>query len=160
MNNNDTTGMSEIVKGITKIVFPFIMIFGISIVLYGHLTPGGGFAGGVVLTGGFVLLLLAFGKEYTFRILPRKIAKSLDSIGALGFLCIALLGLTGGTFFYNFVPKGRLFHLWSGGTLILSNIMIGIKVGSALFLAIITLSMARLVHIKKGLLYRQSEENK
>lgn len=160
MTNNDTSGMSEIVKGITRIVFPFIMIFGISIVLYGHLTPGGGFAGGVVLTGGFVLLLLAFGREYTLKIFPRKIAKSLDSIGALGFLGIALLGFTGGSFFKNIFPKGQLFHLWSGGNLLLSNIMIGIKIGSALFLAIITLSMARLIHGKKGLRYRQSGENK
>ena len=151
-------GMSEIVKSISKIVFPFIMVFGISLILYGHVTPGGGFAGGVVLTGGFVLLLLAFGAEHAFKIFPRKIAKSLDSIGALGFLSIALLGLAGGMFFMNFLPKGRLFHLWGGGTLLFSNIMIGIKVGSALFVAIATLSMARLVHIKKGLKYRQSEE--
>jgi Membrane bound hydrogenase subunit mbhF len=36
-------GMSEIVKTICRIVSPFILIFGISIVIYGHLTPGGGF---------------------------------------------------------------------------------------------------------------------
>jgi len=153
-------GMSEIVKSISKIVFPFVMVFGVSVILYGHVTPGGGFAGGVVLTGGFVLLLLAFGHEYVLKIFPRKIAKALDSLGALGFLSIALLGLTGGAFFLNFLPKGRLFHLWGGGTLLLSNIMIGIKVGSALFIAITTLSMARLVHIRKGIRYRQSEEEK
>ncbi len=153
-------GMSEIVKSVSKIVFPFIMVFGISIVLYGHVTPGGGFAGGVVLTGGFVLLLLAFGHEYALRIFPRSIAKALDSIGALGFLSIALFGLAGGSFFFNLLPKGRLFHLWGGGTLLFSNIMIGIKVGSALFIAIVTLSMARLVHIRKGVKYRQSEEEK
>jgi multisubunit Na+/H+ antiporter MnhB subunit len=153
-------GMSEVVQGIAKIVFPFIMVFGISIIFYGHLTPGGGFAGGVVLTGGFVLLLLAFGKEYTLKIFPRKVAKSLDSIGALGFLSIALLGMAGGVFFRNFLPTGRLFSLWSGGTILFSNIMIGIKIGSALFLAILTLSMARLIHVQKGLRYRQSEEKK
>jgi len=146
-------GMSEIVQGIAKISFPFIMVFGTSIIFYGHLTPGGGFAGGVVLTGGFVLLL-------TLRIFPRRAAKSLDSIGALGFLSIALLGMAGGTFFHNFLSKGRLFSLWSGGTIILINIMIGVKIGSALFLAILTLSMARLIHVQKGLRYRQSEEEK
>ncbi|HNS31884.1 MAG TPA: MnhB domain-containing protein [bacterium] len=151
-------GMSEIVKGVSKMVLPFIMLFGISLVLYGHLNPGGGFSGGVVLTGGFVLLLLAFGKEHAFEFLPRKAAHCLDSLGALGFLSIAILGFTGGYFFYNFLDKGRLFHLWSGGTMILSNIMIGIKIGAALFIGIVTLSMARLVHTKEGVKYRQSEE--
>jgi multicomponent Na+:H+ antiporter subunit B len=153
-------GMSEIVQGIARIVFPFIMVFGISVVLYGHLTPGGGFAGGVVLSGGFVLLLLAFGQEYAFKVFPRKIAKSLDSIGALGFLGLALFGLGAGAFFKNYLPKGEMFRLWSGGTILFSNIMIGLKIGSALFLAIITLSMSRLIHVKKGLKYKQSEDAK
>jgi hypothetical protein len=38
--------------------------------------------------------------------------------------------------------------------------MIGLKIGSALFLAIITLSMSRLIHVKKGLKYKQSEDAK
>ncbi|HOL22370.1 MAG TPA: MnhB domain-containing protein [bacterium] len=151
-------GMSEIVQGIARIVFPFIALYGISLVLYGHITPGGGFAGGVILTGGFVLLLLAFGKEYTFRFLPVKIAKGLDSAGALGFLSIALLGFAGGVFFYNLLPKGYIFHLWSAGTIIICNIMIGIKVASALFVAIAILSMARLIHTKEGIKYKQSVE--
>ena len=152
----ENKGMSEIVKGIARIVFPFIVLYSISLILYGHITPGGGFAGGVVLTGGFVLLLLAFGKEYVFHFLPLDIAKSLDSTGALGFLAIALMGLLGGTFFYNLLPKGTLFNLWSAGTIMLSNIMIGLKVSAGLFVAIVILSMARLIRTKEGLRYKQS----
>ncbi len=151
-------GMSEIVQGIARTVFPFIVLYGISLVLYGHITPGGGFAGGVILTGGFVLLLLAFGKEYTFMIFPVKIAKVLDSTGAFGFLAVALLGFAGGFFFYNLLPKGHIFHLWSAGTIIVSNIMIGLKVASALFIAIATLSMSRLLYTKEGIKYKKSME--
>jgi len=153
-------GMSEIVKGVAKMVVPFIMLFGISLILYGHISPGGGFSGGVVIAGGFVLLLLAFGREHAFRIFPEKFAEKLDSLGAVGFLSIAVLGFTGGHFFYNFLDKGRLFHLWSGGTMIFSNIMIGIKIGAALFVAIAMLSMARLIHTKEGVEYRRSGEDK
>jgi len=153
-------GMSEIVKGVAKMVVPFIMLFGISLILYGHISPGGGFAGGVVIAGGFVLSLLAFGREHAFRIFPEKFAEKLDSLGAVGFLSIAVLGFTGGHFFYNFLDKGRLFHLWSGGTMIFSNIMIGIKIGAALFVAIAMLSMARLIHTKEGVEYRRSGEDK
>ncbi|MCX8081959.1 MAG: cation:proton antiporter [bacterium] len=155
MKNN---GMSEIVQGIARIVFPFIVLYGLSLVLYGHITPGGGFSGGVVLTGGVVLLLLAFGKEYVFRFLPINVTKSLDSAGALGFLAVAISGLAGGVFFYNLLPKGNMFKLWSAGTIIISNIMIGLKVASALFVAIAILSMARLIRTDEGIKYKQSME--
>lgn len=153
-------GMSEIVQSVAKMVFPFIVLYGISLILYGHITPGGGFAGGVILTGGFVLLVLAFGTDYAFRILPVNVAKALDSIGALGFLAVALLGFIGGAFFYNFLPKGHIFHLWSSGTIIISNIMIGLKVVAALFIAIAVISKARLIRTKDGFQYKQSGERK
>lgn len=156
--NDKNKGMSEIVKGIARIVFPFILLYGISLVLYGHITPGGGFSGGVVLAGGFVLLLLAFGREYVFKILPMNIAKSLDSTGALGFVAVALSGLAGGIFFYNLLPKGHIFHLWSAGTIIISNIMIGLKVASALFVGIASLALARIIRTEEGIKYRQEKE--
>ncbi|HID57013.1 TPA: hypothetical protein EYP37_10830, partial [Candidatus Poribacteria bacterium] len=56
-------GMTVIVKTITRIVAGFITIFGAYIVLTGHLTPGGGFPGGVILACAFVLLTLAYGGE-------------------------------------------------------------------------------------------------
>ncbi|NQT18078.1 MAG: MnhB domain-containing protein, partial [Planctomycetes bacterium] len=55
--------MTPIVKTITRLILGFIVVFSASVILYGHITPGGGFAGGSMLACGFVLLLLAFGKE-------------------------------------------------------------------------------------------------
>ena len=49
-------GMSLIVKNITNVAIGFIFIYGIYIVLHGHLTPGGGFAGGVIIAGIIVTL--------------------------------------------------------------------------------------------------------
>ncbi len=139
-------GMSEIVQGIAKIVVPFIMVFAIGLVFYGHITPGGGFSGGVLIAGGLLLKMLAFGKEEAFRTMPRGLAKSLECLGAIGFLSIALAGFAGGALFANILGKGGLFSLWSGGTIIFSNAMIGLKIGASLFLAIAVLSMSRLVH--------------
>jgi multicomponent Na+:H+ antiporter subunit B len=42
-------GMTVIVKTISGWVKVLIFLFGINIILFGHLTPGGGFAGGVIL---------------------------------------------------------------------------------------------------------------
>ena len=40
-------GMSLIVRTICRWLKGFILLYGIHIILYGHLTPGGGFAGGI-----------------------------------------------------------------------------------------------------------------
>ena len=49
---DDTKGMTSIVKTVVRFTMGIIIIFGAYIVIYGHLTPGGGFAGGVILACG------------------------------------------------------------------------------------------------------------
>ena len=95
-------GMTVIVKTISSWVKVLIILFGIYIVLFGHLTPGGGFAGGVILASSYVLLMLAFGRELAEENLPLSISSKLDCLGALAFAAIAILGFVfGGIFFYN-----------------------------------------------------------
>ena len=56
-------GMTFIVKTVTGLLIAVIFSFGIYITIYGHLTPGGGFAGGIMLACGLILVTLAFGKN-------------------------------------------------------------------------------------------------
>jgi multicomponent Na+:H+ antiporter subunit B len=145
-------GMTPIVKTVSNWVKGFIMVFGIYIVLYGHLTPGGGFGGGVIIAMCFVLLTLCCGKGEALRRIRLEVASELDSVGALMFLVIAMLGIAGGlggTFFNNYIAKanpGEPFTLLSGGTIILSNIAIAIKVGSSLFMVFIMLVLMRVIY--------------
>jgi len=141
-------GMTIIVKTISSWVKVLIFLFGIYIILFGHLTPGGGFAGGVILASSYVLLMLAFGREFVEKNLPLPLASKLDCIGALAFALIAILGLVlGGSFFVNFLYQkylpGEALNLISAGTILLSNIAIGLKVGASLFLVILVLSTFR-----------------
>ena len=142
-----TRGMTIIVKTISSWVKVLIFLFGIYIIIFGHLTPGGGFAGGVILASSYVLLMLAFGREFVEENLPLSLASRLDCIGAFAFILIAILGLLlGGTFFINFLYQkylpGQALDLISAGTIPLSNIAIGLKVGASLFLVILTLSVS------------------
>jgi multicomponent Na+:H+ antiporter subunit B len=133
--------MTLIVKTIVRFAMGIIIVFGAYIVLYGHLTPGGGFAGGVILACGYIVLTLAFGRELALRKMSDTAASVLDNTGALAFLTIGLLGFTGGYFFLNFLNKGRLFELFSSGMIPLCNIAIGIKVMSSLFAIFIALAI-------------------
>jgi len=138
-------GMTVIVKTIASWVKVLIFLFGINIILFGHLTPGGGFAGGVILATSYVLLMLAFGREFVEKNLSLPAASRLDCLGAFLFALIAILGFVfGGVFFVNFLAKyGQPLKLFSAGIIPLSNIAIGLKVGASLFLVILTLSIFR-----------------
>ena len=139
-------GMTVIVKTISSWVKVLIFLFGIYIILFGHLTPGGGFAGGVILASSYILLMLAFGREFVEKNLSLPLVSKLDCVGALLFALVAILGLVlGGSFFINFLYQkylpGEAFNLISAGTIPLSNIAIGLKVGASLFLVVLVLSI-------------------
>ena len=67
-------GMTIIVKTISSWVKVLIVVFGVYIILFGHLTPGGGFAGGVILASSYILIMLAFGRKTAEENLPLKLA--------------------------------------------------------------------------------------
>lgn len=143
MEKEEKTGMTLIVKTITRLTVGLILLFGIYIVLHGHLTPGGGFAGGVIIALSFIHLMLAFGKELALKKLNRAKASFFESLGAIMFITIALLGFMGGYFFFNFVKKGEPFQLFSAGIIPLCNIAICFKVGAGLFAIFVALVILR-----------------
>jgi len=134
-------GMTFIVKNITRVIISIIFIFGIYITFYGHLTPGGGFAGGIMLACGLILLTLAYGKNMAFKKLSDFWASILDNLGALTFWLIAIIGYTGGYLFVNFIEKSNPFGLLSSGTILINNIAIGIKVFASVFAVFLALTI-------------------
>ena len=149
MSKEHDKGMSLIVKTITRLTVGLILLYGIYILSHGHLSPGGGFAGGVIIALSFVHLMLAYGKEVTLNKLPRRVTSLFESIGALLFLAIALLGFTSGYFFFNFISKGEPFRLFSAGIILLCNIAISLKVGAGLFAIFVALVLLKFESEKK-----------
>jgi multisubunit Na+/H+ antiporter MnhB subunit len=139
--NDSKRGMTSIVKTIARFAVGIMIIFSAYIILYGHLTPGGGFAGGVMMTCGYIILTLAFGKEIALQKMTNNAASILDNLGALAFIVIGILGFGAGYFFKNFLSHGTLFDLWSAGTIPLCNIAIGLKVTASVFAVFMALSI-------------------
>jgi len=113
-----------------RLLFPLVLLFGAYLFIHGHLTPGGGFQGGAVIASAFVLVYLGCrGKR-----ISEKGSKTIESLGALVFIGVGLVGLAvGGRFFLsNFLPKGELYTLFSAGIIPVIYIAIGLKVGSEL----------------------------
>lgn len=149
MSKEHEKGMSLIVKTITRLTVGLILLYGIYIVLHGHVSPGGGFAGGIIIALSFIHLMLAYGREAAFKKLSKAAASFFENAGAILFLGIALLGFTGGYFFLNFISKGEPFRLFSAGTIPLCNIAICLKVGAGLFAIFVALVLLKLESEKK-----------
>ena len=143
-------GMSSIVKAVTRWMTGFILLYGIWLVVYGHLSPGGGFPGGVILACSYILVMLAFGKAGADAMMPPRASKALDSVGALAFLALAVLGLwlaADGRFFGNFLQQrspGHEFEVLNSGVIPLANLAIALKVAMSLVVAYGIMAACRL----------------
>jgi energy-converting hydrogenase B subunit I len=147
--------MSKIVRTLSNITFPFIMIFGLYVIAHGHLTPGGGFQGGAVVASGCIMLLVAYGSKWVFEKIKVSRLSVFESLGALGFIGVAFFGLLlGGWFFNNFlVRNGILFNVVpktgstaavfnTAGVLPLMNFAVGVKVIAGLFVIVLVMAYA------------------
>lgn len=136
--------MTVIVKTITRLIVGLTFLYGVYIVLHGHLTPGGGFAGGVIIAGAFVLLILAEGLEEVQAEARKWRASFWESTGIFIFWLLAMLGLfKGKVFFLNVIGRGEPMNLFSAGIIPLCNIGIGLEVGAALLAIFITLAVLK-----------------
>ena len=127
-------GMTIIVKKVTQMISGLIFLYGLYIIVHGHLTPGGGFAGGAIIAGSFILIILAFGsgvinlrKEETQTSITESIALLIVVLMATGGM---LLGAK--VFFNNYLPRGEIGQLISAGIIPVYNIFIGMEVAAAL----------------------------
>ena len=135
-------GMTVIVKKTTQLIAGMVFLYGIYVIIHGHLTPGGGFAGGVILAGSFILLILAFGSDFMNLTKEEAGSTLFENLATLVVVFLAVSGLLFGTriFFLNWLPKGTVGQLVSAGMLPLYNIFVGIEVASSIltiFLALV-----------------------
>ena len=123
-----------ILQTVARILVPPILIFGIYIILGGHLGPGGGFSGGAVIGAGLILYLNAFGFAKTERFFTAKMYNWM-SFGALA--CYALAKsysfYTGANHIESVIPLGTPGAILSSGLILLLNICVGIVVAGTMY---------------------------
>ncbi|MEA2078153.1 MAG: Na(+)/H(+) antiporter subunit B [Candidatus Marinimicrobia bacterium] len=129
-NESKKRSSSQILQSGTTFLFPLILVFGVYIFLHGHLTPGGGFQGGVVIASGIVLLLLS-------RVATKintTILHLVESLSGAAYITIGVLGLVLAAGFLDnrFLDLGEFGTLLSAGAIPLIYSFIGLKVGAEL----------------------------
>lgn len=120
---------TSIVKQITNIVLPFIQVFALYVMIFGHISPGGGFAGGSILGASLIMYRFINGSEKTDRVFKY--------IYMLKLACASLIAygfLKGSVFISSFLGMHRLIgtgtpgSILSGGFILPLNILVGIVV--------------------------------
>ena len=123
-----------ILQAVAKILVPPIMIFGIYIILAGHLGPGGGFSGGAVIGAGLILYLNAFGFAKTEKFFTAKTYKRM-SFCALACYSLAksYSFFTGANHIESIIPLGTPGAILSSGLILILNICVGVVVAGTMY---------------------------
>ena len=109
---------------------PLTLLLGLDLIAHGHLTPGGGFQGGVVLATGLHLLYLAEGYPALQKLRPLDWYEWTEGLTTAAFAGLALGALVFGTgVLANDLPTGTLQQFWSAGTVPVLNVVAGFAVG-------------------------------
>ena len=69
---------SHVVQASAQILFPLIVVLGMYLAFFGHLSPGGGFSGGVVAASGLLLCVMSIGVDTVYRRVSGAAAERLE----------------------------------------------------------------------------------
>ena len=117
-----------------RILTPIVFVFGVYIILNGHLSPGGGFSGGAVLGAGLILYQNAFGYKKIQRFFTYKTFRAV-SVCALLFYSLAkgYHFFTGANHLESGIGTGTPGDILSGGLLLPLNIAVGCVVACTMY---------------------------
>lgn len=115
--------------GVDKIL-PFAILFGVYIVLFGTISPGGGFQGGVMIASTVVYLYLAYGYKTATTAVKAKYLSVAESLGSILYVLLGFLGIFAGAVFAKnvFFDDGAVGSLISAGNITFMGYAVGIKV--------------------------------
>lgn len=124
----------DVLRGVAAVAVSAILMIGATVAINGHLSPGGGFAGGTILSGALILAACAWGPGHVRRLVTERSFLTV-SCGAL--LLYALMKgwsfFAGANYVSSSVPTGELGDILSGGLILPLDICVGLIVAGTLY---------------------------
>ena len=88
-----------VLRVVTRLLVPLILLFALYVQFHGDFGPGGGFQAGVIFAAGFILYGLVFGLENVRKVLPLVLLRALMAAGVLLYAGVGVAGiLMGGNY--------------------------------------------------------------
>ncbi len=126
--------MTIIIQNVVRIIVPFILMFGAYVTVFGHLSPGGGFAGGTILAA--ALILDRFVGLERKHALTKEICLKGVSFSLIGYGILKGIAFLEGALHIDLIkwPLGTPGTVLSAGIIPILNILIGLIVMMAFVL--------------------------
>ena len=111
-------------------ILPLACVYILYIILHGHLSPGGGFQGGVLIVALVALICLGHGYQKTIETFSYHLLHTTEGYASIFYVALGLLGVAMGAHFAQNVlyTHGAIGSLYSAGTIFWMNVTVGIKV--------------------------------
>lgn len=138
------TEFTAIVHRTIALVLPFFFLISLHLIFNGHLSPGGGFTGGVVISAAVICIIFTYGFLYMKRRITIEGLSLVEDLGALTLLLLGISGIAMSSHFFSSAQAGFYLgtpgELLSAGIMPLANLAVGAKVGAGLSIIFIALA--------------------
>ena len=116
------------------VLVPMILLFGVYVVLNGHLSPGGGFSGGAIIGAGLLLYVTAFGFEKTRKFFTYKTYQRIVLCALMTYAVSKCYSFyTGANHIESIIPLGTPGAILSSGLILVLNICVGFIVACTMY---------------------------
>ena len=129
---------THLLEVVTGKLGPIVLLFGFYLMVFGHLSPGGGFQGGVIIASGLVFIAIGSRRDAATRFTRPSVLNRIEATGFLLLIAAAVSGVIAG--------DGILTNPLGGGApektafIIGLNTIIGVKVGAGIGLLCIAMT--------------------
>jgi multicomponent Na+:H+ antiporter subunit B len=123
-----------ILKEVGKILIPLIQLFGLYVIINGHLSPGGGFSGGTILGTSLIIMHLIYGKDFIMKIFSRKRLVTSLSISLIFYTLIKGYSFLSYQLHLPHPSAGVTGRILSAGFILPLNIAVGFLVASVFYI--------------------------
>ena len=123
-----------ILRGVASLSIPVILMMGCVVVINGHLSPGGGFSGGAILSTALILAANAFGFERVHEFFSERTFTVTSSTALMIYaLSKGYSFFTGANDIHSVIPKGTVGNILSAGLILPLDICVGLIVAGTLY---------------------------
>ena len=93
---------NPVVKQVSDLLIPAIVLFGLYVQFHGDFGPGGGFQAGVIVAVGIILYTLVYGLQHTQRLIPLAAVRVLAASGLILYAGVGFASLLLGGEYLNY----------------------------------------------------------
>lgn len=123
-----------ILRAIASVSIPAILMMGCVVVINGHLSPGGGFSGGAILSTALILAANAYGFDSVHEFFNERTFIISSSTALMIYaLSKGYSFFTGANHIHSIIPRGTIGNVLSGGLILPLNICVGLIVAGTLY---------------------------